>query len=80
MPTVHELQKEDVIQLAVRCGRVAEDSANYTKAGADEARKLHREWVELAGAFNVSAKEYDASKAKMESLKQRMAEFLAGIL
>lgn len=73
MPTIQELEREDPIQLAVRCQRVAEDPANFTAAGAEEAFKLKLEWVKLAGAHAGSAKEHDAIEAQMLALNHLAA-------
>jgi len=79
MPTKEELERRNLTELAVLCQKVADDPS----IARQKARQLHEEWVRLIQATTppLSAlKEQQEIEAQMESLKKRMAEFLAATL
>jgi hypothetical protein len=80
-----KLSKQDLedcsnTELAVMCGKVANDPANYTESIAAKAWSLKLEWVSLQTVPELSLKDRQAKEAQLASLHMRMAEFLAGIL
>ena len=80
MKKQEELEKLPTTQLAVMCSRVADDSENYSEAGAEKALKLKTEWASLQTPPDLSVKDQQAKEAELSKLHNRMAEFLAGIL
>ncbi len=79
MPTKKELECRDFTDLAVLCGKVA-DSPSADSITAEKAWKLKREWVLLIAKETPpppSLKEQQEIEAQKESLKKRIAEFLA---
>ena len=83
MPSKQDLERSNIIALAVLCGQVADDPSRYTKEAADKASELKKEWVLLVSRETPrppSAKEYEQIQADKRALQKRMAEFLADIL
>lgn len=80
MPTKQELEKLPTTQLAVMCGKVADDPKNYSEAGAQKALKLKTEWASLQTPPDPSLKEQQKKEGQLATLHTRMADFLAGIL
>lgn len=77
MPTKQALEKYNIIQLAVYCGQVADNSATDEKT-AEEAWRLKREWVSLVAREPApNYKEHSEIEDTLAKLKTRMAEFLA---
>jgi len=77
VPTKQELERRNLTDLAVLCQQVA-DSPSADSVTAEKARVLKLEWVSLQTPPHPVLKEQEKIEAKKESLKKRMAEFLAG--
>jgi hypothetical protein len=78
--TKQDLENCSTTELAVMCGKVANDPTHYTEAGAAEACSLKLEWMSLQTPPEPSLKGQQRKEAQLESLHTRMAEFLAGLL
>ncbi len=80
LPSREQLERKGSTELAVLCGAVA-DSPSADADTAEKAVQLKHEWALLVAQQpqHVLA-EQQRIEAKMESLKKRMAEFLAHTL
>jgi hypothetical protein len=77
MPSKHDLEKFNIIYLAVLCGQVSENPATDEKT-AEKAWQLKREWIVLvAREPTPSHKEHREIESAKDELRKRMAEFLA---
>lgn len=80
MPSKKELEKLNHIELAVICGKVADDPKGYAEQDATRARALRHEWVKLQTPPEFALKDEQKKRLQLAAWRQRVAEFLAGIL
>jgi hypothetical protein len=82
MPTKQELEELPLDVLAVWCKRIADRPDQCTEAASAEAGKLRRQWFQLRGAppRTSSIAEREELERQQAELKERIAEFLAGVL
>jgi hypothetical protein len=75
-----ELEQVNIIQLAVRCQKVADDST-LDEATAEKAWQLKREWVVLVGRDTPPPdfKMHQQIQEELAELKKRMADFLSTV-
>lgn len=81
MTSQQELERVNIIQLAVRCQKVADDST-MDEATAEKAWQLKRDWVVLVGRDTpplADFKTHQRIQEELEALKKRMVEFLVTV-
>jgi uncharacterized protein YdcH (DUF465 family) len=79
MTGVEEFKGKSLTELAVLCSKIAGNPAADSKT-ADEAHALRSEWVRLQKPPQPTDKERRKLEAQKQSLKDRMAEFLASAM
>jgi hypothetical protein len=80
MPTKEELAGKSATELAVLCQRVADNPSAYTASISSNAHKLRMEWLPLQTGREPDYEKQKTIEAQRAALKNRMVEFLAGIL
>ncbi|MBI3670975.1 MAG: hypothetical protein HY237_14490 [Acidobacteria bacterium] len=82
MPPKQELERRDLTELAVLCGKIAERPSADSET-IETARGLKEEWVLLVARETPPLPELRLQQEverQKESLKGRMVDFLAGVL
>ena len=80
MPTRQQLANPSTTQLAVMCGKVADDPAHYGELNAERAAEFKSHWVLLQTPPHPILRHQPKKEAQLSKLREEMAEFLAGIL
>ncbi len=79
MPSAAELERKNLTELVVLCGKVAA-MASADKGIVETAHALRLEWVRLQQSLHPALKEQQKIETQKESLKKRMVEFLVRTL
>lgn len=72
------MSEREQIELAVKCGTVAENPERYGEENSAKALKLRTEWVSLQ-TRPLNFKEKQSQEAQLLTLESRMSEFIAGV-